>query len=50
VVCDVDDARLAKGVELCEKKRGRNPDTVKDFRPVLKVEHKVAYQHALRWL
>jgi hypothetical protein len=32
VVCDVDDARLAKGVEICESKRGKKPDTVKDFR------------------
>src|SRR5258707_15820264 len=35
VICDVDDAMLAKGVEICEKKRGRKPDTVKDFRRVL---------------
>jgi len=35
VVCDVDDARLAKGVEICESKRGKKPDTVKDFRRVL---------------
>ena len=35
VICDVDDARLAKGVELCEKKRGKKPDTAKDFRRVL---------------
>src|SRR5947207_218992 len=35
VVCDVDDARVAKGVEICEKKRGRKPDTAKDFRRVL---------------
>jgi predicted dehydrogenase len=35
VVCDVDDARLAKGVELCKRKRGRKPETVKDFRHVL---------------
>ena len=35
VVCDVDDARLAKGVEICEKKRGKKPETVKDFRRVL---------------
>ena len=31
VVCDVDDARIAKGVEICEKKRGKKPDTTKDF-------------------
>src|SRR3974377_242917 len=35
VVCDVDDARIAKGIEICEKKRGKKPDTVKDFRRVL---------------
>ncbi|HWH69111.1 MAG TPA: Gfo/Idh/MocA family oxidoreductase [Candidatus Sulfotelmatobacter sp.] len=35
VVCDVDDARIAKGVELCQKHRGKKPDTVKDFRRVL---------------
>jgi predicted dehydrogenase len=35
VICDVDDAMLAKGVELCEKQRGKKPDTVKDFRRVL---------------
>ena len=35
VLCDVDDARLAKGVSICEEKRGKKPDTVKDFRRVL---------------
>ena len=35
VVCDVDDARIAKGVEICDKKRGKKPETVKDFRRVL---------------
>ena len=35
VLCDVDDAMLAKGVELVEKRRGHKPDTVKDFRRVL---------------
>src|SRR5678815_5681139 len=35
VVCDVDDARIAKGAEICEKKRGKKPDTAKDFRRVL---------------
>src|SRR5437764_409534 len=29
VVCDIDDAHLAKGVEICEKKRGKKPETVK---------------------
>ncbi len=35
VLCDVDDAMLAKGVELVEKHAGKRPDTVKDFRRVL---------------
>jgi predicted dehydrogenase len=35
VACDVDDAMLAKAVEICEKKRNHKPDTVKDFRRVL---------------
>jgi len=35
VICDVDDARLAKGTELCAKRRGKQPETVKDFRRVL---------------
>src|SRR3989454_4406537 len=35
VICDVDDAMIAQGVEICEKKRGKKPDTVKDFRRVL---------------
>jgi len=35
VVCDVDDARIAKGLDICNKKRGKKPDTVKDFRRVL---------------
>jgi predicted dehydrogenase len=35
VICDVDDAMSAKGVGVCEKKRGKKPDTVKDFRRVL---------------
>src|SRR5664279_3217720 len=26
VVCDVDDARIAKGVEICDSKRGKKPD------------------------
>lgn len=34
-ICDVDEARIARGVEICEKKRGRAPDTCKDFRRVL---------------
>jgi predicted dehydrogenase len=35
VICDVDDARLAKGVDLVEEKRKQRPETVKDFRRVL---------------
>jgi predicted dehydrogenase len=35
VVCDVDEARLAKGIEICQNKRGQRPDAVKDFRRVL---------------
>ena len=35
VLCDVDDARLAKGVAICQEQRGKKPDTVKDFRRVL---------------
>ena len=27
VVCDVDDTKIAKGVEICEQKRGKKPDT-----------------------
>src|SRR5881392_2355009 len=35
VICDVDDAMIGKGLEICEKKRSPKPDTVKDFRRVL---------------
>ena len=35
VVCDVDDAHIAKGVEICQKQRGKKPDTTRDFRRVL---------------
>jgi len=35
VLCDVDDARIAKGIEVCEKRGRKKPDTVKDFRRVL---------------
>jgi predicted dehydrogenase len=35
VLCDVDDARIAKGVEICEKKRAKAPEAVKDFRRIL---------------
>src|SRR5512135_1616091 len=35
VVCDVDGAKVAKGVEICQKRRGKKPDTEKDFRHVI---------------
>ncbi len=35
VICDVDDDQIAKGVAICKDKRGKKPDTVKDFRRVL---------------
>jgi len=35
VICDVDDAHLAKVVGLCERLRNKKPETVKDFRRVL---------------
>jgi predicted dehydrogenase len=35
VACDVDDDQLAKVVAICQDKRGKTPDTVKDFRRVL---------------
>ncbi|MBI3118789.1 MAG: Gfo/Idh/MocA family oxidoreductase [Candidatus Hydrogenedentes bacterium] len=35
IVCDIDDARIAKAVELVEAQRGHKPDTVKDFRRVI---------------
>jgi len=35
LICDVDDAHLANGVALVEKKRGKTPATVKDFRRVI---------------
>ena len=35
VICDVDEAQIAKGLEICEQQRGRKPDTVRDFRRVL---------------
>jgi predicted dehydrogenase len=35
VICDVDDKMLAEGVKLVEQRRGKRPDTVKDFRRVL---------------
>ena len=35
VACDVDDAQFAKVAAICQDKRGKTPDTVKDFRRVL---------------
>lgn len=35
VLCDVDDAMLAKATEICQKQRNHKPDTVKDFRRLL---------------
>jgi predicted dehydrogenase len=35
VVCDVDDQKIAEGVALVKDKRGKQPDTTKDFRRVL---------------
>ena len=35
IVCDIDDAQIAKAVGLVEKERGNRPDTVKDFRRVI---------------
>ncbi len=35
VIADVDDAMLAKGLAVCEKRGRKKPDTVKDFRRVL---------------
>jgi predicted dehydrogenase len=35
VICDVDDAMIAKGVSEAERRREKAPETVKDFRRVL---------------
>ena len=35
VICDVDEAQAAQGVQIVEKHRNRKPDTVKDFRRVI---------------
>lgn len=35
VICDVDDAQLAKTLEMIDSHRGTRPDTVKDFRAVI---------------
>src|ERR1700761_3265558 len=35
VIADIDDAHLAKGLEICADNNRPKPDTVKDFRRVL---------------
>ncbi len=35
VICDIDDAMLAKGVELVQEQRDHKPETVKDFRRII---------------
>ncbi len=35
IVCDVDDRMIAEGVKLVEQRRGKRPDTTKDFQAVL---------------
>ncbi len=35
IVCDIDDAQIAKAVEVVEGQRKHKPDTVKDFRRVI---------------
>lgn len=35
IVCDVDDANLAEASKLVERKRGKAPETTKDFRTIL---------------
>lgn len=35
VVCDIDDAQIAKATGICDSKRGKKPESVKDFRRVL---------------
>ena len=35
VIADVDDARLAAGIQICAENNRKQPDTVKDFRRVL---------------
>jgi len=35
VICDLDDARIAKGLEICQKAGRKAPATTKDFRRVL---------------
>ena len=35
IICDIDDAQIAKTAKMVEGKRGKLPDTVKDFRRVI---------------
>ena len=35
VICDIDDAMIAKGLEVCAKHNRPKPDTTKDFRRVI---------------
>src|SRR5262245_59687529 len=35
IICDVDDAMLGKAAEICQAKRGKQPEAVKDFRRLL---------------
>jgi len=35
VICDVDDAQIAKGLAVCANRERKKPETVKDFRQVL---------------
>ena len=35
IICDVDDAQIAKAAKIVEAQRGHLPDTVKDFRRVI---------------
>jgi predicted dehydrogenase len=35
VICDVDDAQIARGLEVCAKRDRKKPDSVKEFRRVL---------------
>src|ERR1035441_5420950 len=51
VACDVDDAQFAKVAAICDDKRGKTPDTVKDFRRVLdrSEERRVGKECRSRW-
>src|SRR4051812_50194566 len=35
VICDVDDAHIATGLQICHEQGRKKPDTAKDFRRVL---------------